>query len=104
MSNPATETIKAAREFLSDPTRWHQGSYSNENYSAFCLLGTLEHVSVKLSMYDAEELIVEHLPGGVEAFTNEHLRPIAAFNDDPATTHQDVLNLLDKTLADLGEL
>jgi hypothetical protein len=104
MSKASTETIKAAREFLSDPARWHKGSYSNQNHDAFCLLGALEHVSVNASSWDAEDLIVEHLPGGVEAFTTPQLRPIAAFNDDPATTHQDVLNLLDKTLADLGEL
>lgn len=39
------------------------------------------------------------------ALLRQHLtQEIAYFNDDPETTKQDVLNLFDKALADLGAL
>lgn len=42
----------------------------------------------------ARNLVEDHLP--------EPYGSVPLFNDDPLTTHQDVLDVLDKTLADLG--
>lgn len=100
------EIIKGAREILSDPNRWHKGALENVDRSAMCILGAADKACEGHwdARYIAEDLLEEHLPGGVEAFKGRKLVPIAAFNDDPLTTHEDVLTLLDKTLAALGAL
>jgi hypothetical protein len=104
------ELITAAREILSDPNRWHKGFLESFDGAKVCMLGALDRASGNYLLRSnparvgVENLIEAHLPGGVSAWRGKDLVPIAAFNDDPATTHEDVLTLLDKTLADLGAL
>jgi hypothetical protein len=44
----------------------------------------------------AARALIEHIPKKYEE--------VAAYNDHPSITHEDILNLFDKTLADLGGL
>jgi hypothetical protein len=100
------EMIKGARELLSDPKRWGKGS-SRPNGTAYCVIGALsecnahkrgEIVEERIGrLQNAVRLVEEHIPSGGE-------RLVSFYNDAPDTTHQDILNLLDKTLADLGGL
>lgn len=45
---------------------------------------------------EALRALIRHLPGSWQE--------VYRYNDDPSTTHQDILNLFDKALADLGGL
>lgn len=97
--------IKNARDILSDPNQWIKGEMLNEN--GCCIIGALKTADTsyfQVDRYEAERELQCHLPGGAEAFMRGSLVPLAQFNDDPETTHQDVLNLFDKALADLGGL
>jgi hypothetical protein len=101
------EIIKGAREILSDPKRWTKGKLVTTDGTAVCLIGALGRARIGLTNAEynaearAEAFLQEHLPPG---YDGEQLRPLAEFNDDPLVIHQDILDLVDKTLADLGGL
>jgi hypothetical protein len=105
------DIIKGARKILSDPGRWRKGTYADDG-DGCCILGALGMAAcndawaydiairghVKNSLTRAADMVAQHTTFDPVKNT------AAAFNDDPATTHQDVLDVLDKTLADLGAL
>lgn len=99
-----TEIIQGARELLSDPTRWNKGGFT-DGHGAFCIRGALGHVHGNVDMTPSGpwHRLREHLPEDFRHFAGGP-DMLAAFNDHPDTTHQDIINLLDKTLADLGAL
>jgi len=88
------EIIKGARDILAEPTHWRKGDYTDGS-GRYCLLGALGMSHAQALFVLTVELVAGHLPRG--SFLGE-------FNDDEKTTHQDVLDVLDKTLADLGVL
>lgn len=98
------DIIKDARDILADPGKWCQGDYSDSD-GRVCLLGALgvafngdcEAYEYRYdALIKAAKLIRSHMPG--EVFL------VSLFNDDQHTTHADILNVFDKTLADLGAL
>lgn len=94
------EIIQGARELLSNPKRWGKGS-AYPTPRSYCVIGALSECnSSRRGSYERLKAVVQlverHIP------TAEKL--VSFYNDDPETTHQDILNLLDKTLADLGGL
>lgn len=99
------DIIKGAREILSDPWHWRKGGYT-DGAGRYCLLGAMGMVAYEdahaFSM--GRSLVMRAADMVAKHATLEFNNTIANFNDDPLTTHQDVLNLLDKTLADLGAL
>lgn len=99
-----TEIIQGAREILSDPKRWHKGWFT-DGQGAFCVRGALAHVAGNVAMTPLEPWVRlrDHLPEDFRHFAGGP-DMLAAFNDHPDTTHQDIINLLDKTLADMGAL
>jgi hypothetical protein len=85
-----TEVLKATREFLTDPNHWKKGPTTNHTK---CLVN---------AVWDAGSSgdVVEYLDAmaserGFPDRENGGLRPAAAFNDAPETTHADVLAFLD---------
>jgi hypothetical protein len=95
--NEAADTIQAARELLSDPTRWGKGK-TRPTPESYCLASAISRncLGVTYNEYKAiTDLVGQHVPGGMA---------LTIYNDHPDTTHEDILNLLDKTLADLGAL
>lgn len=101
------DIIKGAREILSDPRHWCKGGYT-DGKECYCILGAMSMaahgnpyafgVEYQTTLARAAEMVAQHTPFDPSAYT------AATFNDDPITTHQDILNILDKTLADLGAL
>jgi hypothetical protein len=105
------DIIKGARKILSDPKRWRKGKYGDDE-DGCCILGAMGIVACgsawaflsaiwsgeDSSLTRAADMVVQHTSFDPVMYT------AAVFNDDPATTHQDVLDVLDKTLADLGAL
>ena len=101
------ELYKEARQILSDPTHWTIGSFARSKTGrdvspldpeavSFCLLGVLAKVNGLNRKYndthDLSSYIRSHLPEGAN---------LVCFNDDPLTKHEDVLDLLDRTIAKL---
>jgi hypothetical protein len=104
------DIIKGARELLSNG--WCRGHWKIEQQ--YCLEGALGVAAncdpqalapcpkgdVTRELLSAAELVIGHLP----AEFRDGIYQLFRYNDSTKTTHQDVLNVLDKALADLGEL
>jgi hypothetical protein len=96
------ETLKAARQLITDPAKWTQGVAARnrlgssidplaENAFCFCSLGAIRNVvaSDDHAFERASDALRSHSPTGVAA----------AFND--THTHAEVLALFDKAIAEL---
>jgi hypothetical protein len=107
-----------ARELISDPAHWVQGSYTGDgpvtdpDTKCFCLAGAVDRAVIekrgwldKFTSDDQAILDAEFDPEGSAAITalQKLVEPnfwrVSDFNDDPATLHEDVLALLDKAIA-----
>jgi hypothetical protein len=107
MSQQVIADLQGAREIVR--TRWQKGGLSNGTH--FCAIGAVRQAIIGSPVITvitmgspelgrtirAEEALAAKLPA-------EYGNNIAEFNDAKATTHQDILDLFDKTLADLGGL
>lgn len=97
------QILKDARELLSDEKRWIKAVYEvdRDGVRCFCLMGALgkssgdpERDNYYAWLSSAEEAVRDCI-----AVERGGLRSIARFNDDPATTHRDVLSVLDCAIA-----
>ena len=91
------ETLKATRAFLDDPKNWYQGGLTPENTSVgdecpHCLLAALSRFT---GHDDTAARLTRNL-------VRQQISPdtIISFNDDPNTTHADVLRVLDQAIED----
>jgi hypothetical protein len=99
--------LRGARELLAKPEAWTKGSCArnsaglstiatNNDACCFCVVGALMRVSGD-----------SHLGSRSAAFASNFLHKLSPalsagdFNDDPNTTHADILALLDKGIAQL---
>lgn len=75
----------------------------------YCALGALDRAAnmsfglTSDALCAAEDALAAHVPGR-EEYQARNKHPVPAYNDKPTTTLQDILDLFDKTLADLGGL
>jgi hypothetical protein len=98
--------LTAARELLSDEARWtrtYMATNANgtpvaprkRSAARWCCLGAITKYSSKRRLFEADYtpiLIAENVLRGVIGY------PITQFNDDPATTHADVLKAFDRAI------
>ena len=100
------EILKKSRELLAKPENWIQkclwgdgkgNSVYSEEAVCFCLDGAIDKVcrSINETCLDEYEMKVVNFLGF------KHLRELYDWNDVPERTHQEVLNLLDQTIARL---
>lgn len=91
-TDPVLKCLQDARQWLSDPAHWVKGHYNAGDAScahgAVCRIGLSTDLTIK-----AWHLLDEACPLG----TPNPFTPI--FNDDPTTTHADVLALFDRAIA-----
>lgn len=102
------DILRAARGILSDESRWTKGFFArlpdgrtcfpfNRRAACFCAFGALQRAAgyadpdVLLPSLAVEASALLNAPGG-----------LAVFNDDPKTTHADVLALFDAAIARAG--
>lgn len=97
------EIFVGARELLSDETKWGRDQYFNGN--CYCLIGAcgvgagLSNMEIRSTnaIGDIEKRVrpaLERcLPKG--PVRPRPAGPVIAFNDDPGTTHADILAVLD---------
>ncbi|PBA23482.1 hypothetical protein CKJ66_28340 [Mycobacterium avium] len=99
------DILKGARDILSDPHRWHQGDTWRADRTGVCLRGAcmlaagLKHPLV----VDTPETRT-YYQALIELRERAGTANVEEFNDADSTVHADVLELVDKTLADLGGL
>jgi hypothetical protein len=91
------EILKGARELLSDESKWRRDIYIEEKGNVacgYCIMGaTTIAAAGRMPLSNrADELLRDALP-------LQYQGSIADFNDDPKTTHADVLALLDRAIA-----
>ena len=99
----ARDVLLEVRALLAEPTRWTKGAYGKDargvrvgarssNAVCWCLVGAYQHSHPEgTSRRRAFDLL-----GSVAS--DWHGRSLQDFNDDPATTHADVLALIDRAL------
>ena len=99
------EDLRAAKDIVAKG--WYRG-WVTDGKGNYCAVGALNKVS---GFMDAESPIPEHLClrrdqayEVLRAYLPVPYREVAEYNDAKSTTHQDILNLFDKALADLGGL
>ena len=99
--NATLEILKKARELISDPSRWTQGTYArNSNGSqefimspaavCFCTIGAVRRVCGDKSYGHALFSLAARLP--------DPPLELSDFNDAPNRTHAEVLALFDKAI------
>lgn len=100
--------LRRARERISDPARWCKGAFSSNAMGQRCVDGPT--ASGARAWCASGSVLAEHADnvGGEMALTalrhqvrrSTGLRiTIAAYNDDPSTTHADILALYDRAIA-----
>ena len=97
--------LPAVRELLSNPQSWMQGEYTNSDKTCFCVLGALAHVR---GVDPTFETLNPHDPDirKLALTISPDISPglfadvtVADFNDAEERNHPDILNLLDKAIA-----
>lgn len=84
------EILRGARERLSSPRRWRKHDYGPDGAGRVCIVGACAVAAGETDIHTIEQ-------GPVGALLSECVGsglPIS-FNDDPETTHADVLRVLD---------
>lgn len=110
------DILKGTRELLSDPARWTKGQFARDKGGfvtrltsndavCWCVRGAIlktydDHGLFFLDLfYLSTRLIERALPADLVSKSKEDGKdPIVDFNDDPNTTHEDVLKVLDKAI------
>lgn len=94
-TDPVLKCLQDARQRIENPANWHQGDWSNYRYgkaAAWCTWG-----SVFVVLGSSGEM-----HGRVMSYLNASTpdgRGAISYNDDPTTTHADVLALFDRAIA-----
>lgn len=101
------EVLRKARELISDPARWTQGEIARDTDGVtvhadhrlavcWCAIGAVKHAAQHMGVHDVYKVfdaLDQTAPGGL----------VVQFNDDPATTHDDVLAMFDRAIAALSD-
>ena len=73
---------------IATPAQWCKGEERN-SHGQYCIRGAMRAAGA----FDALEPIVVH---SIHKITGQRYKKIEAFNDDPRTTHADVLRVLNR--------
>jgi len=115
--NEVTEKLQKVRDILSDPKHWVKGDFGdwdpNTNTGQVCLLGAclvattgaahqLDDNSHEAQLYrDTARQLLYCLPD--TRYSHVHIDNVASFNDNPETTHEDVLKVIDCAIHNVTE-
>lgn len=92
-----SEVLTKAKELLKDPKNWNKdGGYyrnANPNSGCYCIFGALGEVN---EQYGPEWSGILH-----GEMTGVSSSLVVEFNDDPDTTHQDLMDWFDKTIREV---
>lgn len=111
MDQETIDTLKKARELISDPKRWNQGAYAIDESGeglrrngacgldavAWCAIGAIAKVVGQWSIMDPRI----KKPWEALELDAKVTGDVTGYNDDATTTHADILALFDRTIASL---
>ncbi len=90
------ENLIAARALIDTPEKWGKGP----DRDCFCAVDALTDVAYETDFDDADHhLLGRFLPVDYAPDPSDWNCPVAQFNDDPATTHADIMALFDRAIA-----
>lgn len=104
-NNLVTTHLKAARKLIDTPDKWCKNTMSKKTmkwlvipHYAYCLSGAIERTaeSYSSSYYGAVNIVLDAIRE--KDPTYETWCVPAYFNDNESTTHQDVLDVLDRAI------
>lgn len=111
MTQTPLEILIAARAKIAEPERWTKGTFSRNAEGepcavdwgpaavCWCALGAINATTNKMhQLYELKSAAKDALALAVSPSHDS----VAYFNDDPATTHADVLAAFDRAIAGLG--
>lgn len=104
------EILRGARELLADPSKWTKGVHARDQQGAivhcidpdaisFCMGGAVDRQCCADERYTASPEYQAACGALLDALKVH--RNVVDFNDDPATTHQDMLDLFDEAIKKL---
>lgn len=111
----AGDVLRSARDRIA-AGQWTKGAMAgkgDDGSPTYCALGAMAAGELKHGTegyWRARDALTNKLPAintegvFVNGWKLDAMDPIAAFNDHPDTTREDVVMVFDKTLAELGEL
>lgn len=88
----AKKVYKTVRSLLNDPRRW--GRHHYESHGRYCLYGAIDRVYGEESS-DRRSDAVNRLRAAL-GILGRDFGGVAYFNDNPGTTHQDILRVIRK--------
>lgn len=95
------ENLIAAKALIDTPEKWLKGALSDDKETCFCAMGALGHVGgfglVASDVTPEMASLIGSIPSSF-LWTKQKNR-LAAFNDDPETTHADIMALFDRAIA-----
>ena len=98
--NESTIILTKAKNRISNPNAWMKGAYSNQMDDTYptcwCSFGAVDSVAADLKSDYATNrnvltLLIQSIPDG-------HIRNVINYNDDPETTHTDVMEMFDRAI------
>ena len=107
------ELLIEARAMIQDPIHWYKGGYAaalvkgqqvpanhKEDYACFCAYGALDTTAEKSGdLGEAEDRAMHLLDESVpNDFKLRHGGGVITYNDDPDTTHADILAVFDRAI------
>ena len=110
MNTNLHDILVKGKDLISDPERWTKGYAArdkkgirviamSEDAVKWCMIGAIRKVvdeeEYSHELHMAQVLLRRHLPG--------NHRLLFEFNDDRATTHEDVMTLFDKAIEEERE-
>ena len=95
------EILIAAKALIDTPEKWLKGALSTGDDTCFCAMGALGHAGgfglVASDKTPELASLLDSIPASFVWVTDKHR--LAAYNDDPATTHADIMALFDRAIA-----
>ena len=97
------ELLIAARALIAEPNNWCQGftAVRNGEHVSYCMAGAVSRVCADESTSKATETL-DALSEAVNN-TNGRFHSIVGFNDHKETTHEQILAIFDKAIAEAGQ-
>ena len=91
------DDLIAAKALIATPEKWIKGEFERDG--CFCARGAIQAVNLDSSReIDAEEALEAAVPRRAR-HRSKFVSSVSKFNDDPNTTHADIMALFDRAIA-----
>lgn len=85
------DDLKAAKALIDAPEKWRQDGSFGFGTGCFCVLGAVATAAQEDDACGAaRDYLEREVPG---------MRSVVVYNDDPSTTHADIMALFDRAIA-----